>query len=77
MVKLLQENPGGGIESDDPAESEDVVESDQDNRNLRDRNSWALNGLPESVSLMTAMELFDTDESQKSGFSGWLLVSGN
>jgi hypothetical protein len=77
MIQLFQEDTGGGIESDDPPESKHVIKRDHNHWNLCDGNGWALYGLEESVSLMTAVPLLNTDKSEKSGFSNWLLISGD
>lgn len=77
MVQGLEEHACGSIESDDPPKGEDVVECDQDDGDLGDRNGRTLDGLEEGVSLAAAVPLLDTDNPEESRLPGWLLVPRN
>lgn len=73
-IDRREKKTSGGIETDDPSEGKYVVNYSQDNRNLCDHNSRSHDGLNESVALMAALPLLNTNDSQKAGLAFRLLV---
>ena len=63
MVQLLQKHAGRGVETNNPTESEDVIERHKNDWDLGDCNRWTFYCLPEGISQVAAVPLLDSDNS--------------
>ena len=64
FVDCSQPNGDGGVDADDPGEVEEVINSAQENGELRDGNYGTHEGLKESLSETARLPLLNSDESK-------------